>query len=433
MADRRKARKLYVCEVCGAEYMRWQGRCRECGEWGTLAEVRVAGAESGGAPHRGVFRLGADGETMVAGRLALPDEELNRVLGGGMVAGEVVLVGGEPGIGKSTLWLQTCLRLRVPSLYVCGEESAGQVTLRAQRLGIPSEHCVHITEDTQVEAILEHARQLKPALIVVDSIQSVASQQAEGIAGSLSQLRTCAYLFQQFAKSTGIPVVLIGHVTKGGELAGPKIVEHLVDAVLYFEGERQHPYRILRTVKNRFGAVMELAIYEMSAEGLRPVNELAILSQEEGKPGVAVGVVLEGVRPLLVEVQALTIPQKYGMPQRQSLGYDGKRLQTLLAVMERHAGITLFSSDVFVSIGGGLRVTDPCVDMAVAAALVSAHLQVSVPYKRAFAGEMSLTGAFRRVSFEAVRVAHARRLGFEPVFPDWVASVGALVNYLRNA
>lgn len=352
-------------------------------------------------------------------RITTTDAELNRVLGGGIVPGGMVLIGGEPGIGKSTLMLQVALKLQhLKILYVSGEESQQQIKMRAQRMALQSESCYILTE-TSVEAIFQHISSLKPDMLIVDSIQTLQTTQSDSIAGSVSQIRACATQLIRFAKETHTPVFMIGHINKEGSLAGPKVLEHMVDTVLQFEGDRHLSYRILRTSKNRFGPTSELGIYEMQAQGLREVNnpsEILLSQRDEPLSGVAIAASLEGNRPLLIEIQALVSPAAYGTPQRTATGFDGRRLNMLLAVLEKRGGFKLGTQDVFLNIAGGLRVEDPGIDLAVVVAVISSLNEMAVPEKACFAGEIGLGGEIRAVNRTPHRVAEAAKLGFEGIY-----------------
>lgn len=422
----------FFCTDCGNETLKWEGRCPHCGEWNTLAEAPT-GSGGGGSPESGGAGEGGTREAVArpaplrdAGdpeRDRLPVElgEVDRVLGGGLVPGSLVLLGGAPGIGKSTLLLQLAARLQGRGrtvLYVSGEESGAQVRMRAERLGEPAPD-VSFLAATEVEAVVERAREMEPDLLCVDSVQTLHASRLDSSPGSVSQVRESAAHLQELAKRTGAATFLVGHVTKEGGLAGPRTLEHLVDAVLLFEGERSLQHRILRAVKNRFGGVDEMAVFQMTSGGLDPVanpSELFLEDRPEGVSGSAVAVPLHGSRPLLTEVQALTAPSRYGSPQRVSTGFPGRRLSLLLAVLERRAGLALGDSDVFVNVVGGLRLRDPAADLAVLAALASAHLDRAAPRRAAFLGEVGLGGEVRGVSQVDRRTREAGRSGMETVF-----------------
>lgn len=414
----------WFCTSCGASSSKWMGRCPQCGEWNTLVEERVT-TKSASKSITGVSKLTSsvpvpicDVETVDHQRIKLPSNELNRVLGGGLVAGSMVLIGGEPGIGKSTLVLQNVLSIRSRRvLYVSGEESAPQLKMRADRIGRATDSCL-IACETSLEAILEHINNVQPGLVVIDSIQTIASDALESVAGSVSQVRECAASLLRVAKSTGIPVILIGHITKEGSLAGPKVLEHIVDAVIQFEGDRQHLYRLLRPIKNRFGSTSELGIYEMCQRGLREVtnpSEVMTSGFADDLSGIAVGVTIDGVRPFLIEVQALVSSAAYGTPQRSVTGFDAKRMNMLLAVLEKRVGFKLGQKDVFLNIAGGLRVSDPALDLAVISAILSSNVDMKVPRLTAMTGEVGLSGEIRQVTRIEQRIAEAEKMGFEQI------------------
>ncbi len=424
-----KVRKAFICSSCGASSPKWIGKCPHCEAWNTYQEEllqkptaaeekqRVWDAEASVASDTGPVPLTEvmEGNTR---RLVSPEGEFNRVLGGGIVPGSIILIGGAPGIGKSTLLLQLALQMDVKVLYVSGEESAEQIKLRAGRLPGKQDNCFLFTE-TNVSTILKQARRLEPQLLVIDSIQTLSSPYIDSAPGGVSQVRETAAELQRFAKSTGIPVVLIGHVTKDNNLAGPRLLEHIVDVVIYFEGEQQHAYRILRTIKNRFGSTAELGIYEMRGEGLREVpnpSEFLLGQQEEELSGSAVAATLEGRRPMLIETQALVSTAVYGTPQRSATGFDLRRLHMLLAVLEKRGGLALGQYDVFLNMAGGLRVDDPAIDLAIVAALCSSFEDVAIPRHTAFAGEVGLSGEIRAVARIEPRLQEADRLGFQRMF-----------------
>lgn len=421
-----KTKSVYFCNSCGHESPKWMGRCPACGEWNTFVEEKVSTKKSGRS-NKGL--LGVEGsrpvklseiEPLEEPRIHMPSEELNRVLGGGLVAGSLTLLGGEPGIGKSTLLLQNILSIRNRKiLYVSGEESATQLKLRADRLGKISENTYILTE-TQLDRIFTQIENVKPQLVVVDSIQTIASADIESAAGSVSQVRECAAALLRYAKESGVPVILVGHINKDGAIAGPKVLEHIVDTVIQFEGDRQYLYRILRAIKNRFGSTNEIGIYEMVQKGLREVrnpSEMLLSDNRDSEmSGTAIGVTIDGARPFLVEVQALVSSAAYGTPQRSVTGFDQRRLNMLLAVLEKRARFKLGQKDVFLNIAGGLKVTDPALDLAVAAAVMSSNFDVSIPRHTAFAGEVGLSGEIRTVTRIDQRVAEAAKLGFETIY-----------------
>ena len=422
-----KVRTQYVCQQCGARHAQWLGQCGQCKAWNTLVEELVDRAEERRGTPAGLrsktprpVAIGAIAAEE-GPRVRLGDAELDRVLGGGLVPGSIVLIGGEPGIGKSTLLLQTALRAPgVRTLYVSGEESEHQIKLRADRLPTSAEggNCFVLTE-TNTQNLFKQVEELEPGLLVIDSIQTLHSAVLDASPGSVGQVRECTAELLRLAKSTGIPVVLIGHITKEGYLAGPKVLEHMVDAVLQFEGDRDHAYRLLRPLKNRFGSTNELGIYEMRGDGLAAVEDPSqvLLGQRGERPsGVVVAATLEGQRPLLIEVQALVSSAVYGTPQRSATGFDLRRLNMLLAVLEKRCGFRLGAKDVFLNLAGGFRVEEPAIDLAVVCAILSSDADLPVPHDTAFCGEVGLTGEVRPVPRTDQRIAEARKLGFNRVF-----------------
>lgn len=419
----KQVKTAWFCNSCGAESPKWVGRCPGCGEWNTMVEEKLpsgASKSSTFAPLRkSEPRPISQIETVGEQRIHMPSEELNRVLGGGLVAGSLVLIGGEPGIGKSTLVLQNILSIRGKRiLYVSGEESTSQLKMRADRIGRLSDNCF-IVCDTSLENILEHAETLKPEIVVVDSIQTIASDAIESSAGSVSQVRECAAGLLRYAKSTGTPVLLIGHINKEGSIAGPKVLEHIVDAVLQFEGDRHYMYRILRSIKNRFGSTSELGIYEMVQRGLREVTNPSELLLSQGEDdrlsGTSIGVTLEGVRPFLIETQALVSTAAYGTPQRTVTGFDAKRMNMLLAVLEKRVGFKLAQKDVFLNIAGGLKVNDPALDLSVICAILSSNVDMPIPTGVCMSGEVGLTGEIRPITRIEQRILEAEKLGFKTI------------------
>ncbi len=419
-----KAKTAYVCSNCGYDSPKWLGKCPGCGEWNTFVEERIQPARGRAAKGRLVkstapVRL-SEIEITSEQRVHMPSEELNRVLGGGLVAGSLTLIGGEPGIGKSTLLLQNILSIRNRRiLYVSGEESASQLRLRADRLGKVADN-TYILCETSLDAIFEHIGNVKPELLVVDSIQTICSSEIDSAAGSVSQVRECAASLLRYAKETNVPVILVGHINKDGAIAGPKVLEHIVDTVLQFEGDRQYLYRILRTVKNRFGSTSEIGIYEMAQRGLREVRNPSEMllsdNRDEEMSGIAIGVTIEGARPFMVEVQALVSSAAYGTPQRAVTGFDQRRLNMLLAVLEKRARFKIGQKDVFLNMAGGLKVVDPAIDLAVVAAVMSSNFDLTIPRRTAFAGEVGLSGEVRTVTRIEQRVAEAEKLGFETIY-----------------
>lgn len=420
-----KEKSVWFCTECGNDSPKWEGRCPVCGAWNSMVEEKVKSTRQGatksplGRTPESVPRKVSEIETVADPRIHMPSEELNRVLGGGLVPGSMVLIGGEPGIGKSTLVLQNILAIKSRRmLYVSGEESAMQIKLRADRLGRMSDNCYVVTE-TSLESIFAHIEKVQPELLIVDSIQTIASDDIESSAGSVSQVRECAARLLRYAKQTGVPVMLIGHINKEGSLAGPKVLEHIVDAVLQFEGDRQYMYRILRAIKNRFGNTSELGIYEMCQRGLREVTNPSemLVSQHDGQQlsGCAVGVTIEGARPFLIEAQALVSTAAYGTPQRSVTGFDSKRMNMLLAVLEKRVGFKLAQKDVFLNIAGGLKVADPALDLAVIAAILSSNVDMAIPAGVCLSGEVGLSGEIRPVTRMEQRVREAEKLGMRQI------------------
>lgn len=412
-----REKTLWFCSECGADSPKWSGRCPACGAWNTMVEEKVSstkGASISRNAARSTARPVNQIETTDEPRYHMPSEELNRVLGGGLVRGSIVLIGGEPGIGKSTLVLQNLLAVRNRRiLYVSGEESATQLKLRADRIGRGSDNLFIVCE-TSLENIFQHIDQVQPEILVVDSIQTIASDTLESSAGSVSQVRECAASLLKYAKESGVPVLLIGHINKEGTIAGPKVLEHIVDAVLQFEGDRQHMYRLLRAIKNRFGSTSEIGIYEMMQRGLREVtnpSEMLVSLDGDELSGVAIGVTLEGIRPFLIEVQALVSTAAYGTPQRSVNGFDSKRMNMLLAVLEKRVGFRLGQKDVFLNIAGGLRVSDPALDLGVVAAVLSSNVDMAISRGWCMAGEVGLSGEIRPVTRIEQRISEAAKLG----------------------
>ncbi len=430
-----KTRIAYFCQSCGFESAKWLGKCPSCQQWNTFVE-EVIEKDSKSIPTWKVSSTTqqraskpievADITFSEEHRLLTPDKEFNRVLGGGIVAGSLVLIGGEPGIGKSTLMLQLALNMpNLKVLYISGEESERQIKMRAERLtpqppegGRGVGACFILTE-TSTQNIFKQIEELEPDLVIVDSIQTLHSSHIESTPGSVSQVRECTAELLRFAKESSTPVFLIGHITKDGMIAGPKILEHMVDTVLQFEGDRHHVYRMLRTVKNRFGSASELGIYEMLGEGLREVSnpsEILLSQRDEPLSGITISATLEGMRPMLIETQALVSTSVYGTPQRNANGFDTRRMSMLLAVLEKRCGFNLGAKDVFLNITGGIRVEDPAIDLGLAAAIISSHLDIPIPFKTCFAGEIGLSGEIRAVNRVEQRIAEAQKLGFERIF-----------------
>lgn len=420
-----KAKTAYFCQECGYNSPKWVGKCPSCGEWNTFVQEVIEKEDAKPTVTWKSVNLASRPKAIAEiiyenePRIATADQELNRVLGGGIVQGSLVLIGGEPGIGKSTLMLQIALTLsdkRV--LYVSGEESEQQIKMRAERMSSKSDKCFILTE-TQTQSIFRQIEEFKPDILIIDSIQTMQSTYIESGAGSVSQVRECTAEFMKYAKETGVPVFLIGHITKDGSLAGPKVLEHMVDTVLQFEGDRHTTYRILRTMKNRFGSTSELGIYEMHSEGLREVSnpsEILISQRDEPVSGIAIGSMMEGNRPLLIEIQSLVSVATYGTPQRSSTGFDAKRLQMLLAVLEKRGGFRLGVQDVFLNVAGGLRVEDPAIDLSVIASIVSSYEDKFIPASACFAAEVGLGGEVRAVSRIESRISEAEKLGFKKIY-----------------
>ncbi|MDR2474203.1 MAG: DNA repair protein RadA [Tannerella sp.] len=422
-----KTKSVYVCSDCGAESSKWQGKCPSCGAWNTFIEevIKTSPVASRGVAVSGIERKGVkpillrDVTSEQEERLDLLDDEFNRTLGGGLVRGSLVLIGGDPGIGKSTLVLQTVLKLKsLRTMYVSGEESARQLKLRAERLtgGDVSQHDnLFLLCETNIEQIFVHAQNLRPDLVIIDSIQTVFTEMAESLPGSITQVRDCSAAILKFAKETGTPTILIGHINKDGNIAGPKVLEHIVDTVLQFEGDQHYMYRILRSIKNRFGSTSELGIYEMRQSGLREVSnpsELLLTENHDGLSGVAIAAAIEGVRPFLIETQSLVSSAVYGTPQRSSTGFDTRRMNMLLAVLEKRAGFKLVQKDVFLNIAGGLRVNDPAIDLSVISAVLSSSLDIAIDRRVCLAGEVGLSGEIRPVNRIEQRIQEATKLGF---------------------
>ncbi len=427
-----KDKIAYVCSNCGQESAKWIGKCPSCGQWNTFKEIRIAAdtgtlaARQAAVSVRSAMDKGKNRPLFLREisardepRIDMHDDELNRVLGGGLVPGSIVLLGGEPGIGKSTLTLQTILRLKDRRiLYVSGEESAHQLKMRAERIVHEQNETCQILCETSLENIFAHIRDVKPELVIIDSIQTIATEEVETSPGSVTQVRECASALLRFAKTSGVPVILIGHINKEGTLAGPKILEHIVDTVIQFEGDQHYMYRILRSIKNRFGSTSELGIYEMQQSGLRQVNnpsELLLTQDHEGLSGIAISSAIEGVRPFLVETQALVSSAAYGTPQRSATGFDQRRLNMLLAVLEKRVGFKLMQKDVFINIAGGLRVTDLAMDLSVIAAVLSSNVDTAIETGWCMAGEVGLSGEVRPVNRIEQRIAEAEKLGFSHI------------------
>ncbi len=421
-----KTKTVFFCKECGNESVKWIGKCPGCGAWNSYVEESVVVGKDSKSVKRNVTAEVKSKPVLVqeissasTPRLDTLCEELNRVLGGGLVPGSLILLGGEPGIGKSTLLLQVALNLKDKKiLYVSGEESAQQIKMRAERIGIKNENCFILTE-TNTSEILKHFEESKPDIVIIDSIQTLESTAVDATAGSISQIRETAAEMNKMAKTYHVPTFLIGHITKDGSIAGPKILEHIVDTVIQFEGDRHYGFRILRTVKNRFGSSSELGIFEMNANGLREVSnpsEILLSQREENVSGMAVAATLEGLRPMMIETQALVSTAAYGTPQRSCTGFDTRRLNMLLAVLEKRAGFRLATKDVFLNIAGGIRVDDPAIDLAVMAAVLSSNEDIAINNRYAFAAEVGLSGEIRSVNRVEARIAEADKLGMEKIF-----------------
>lgn len=431
-----KVKSSFFCQNCGYESSKFMGQCPSCNQWNSFVE------EITQKSNKNVVAFSSDSRSAtpqliqdvikeLEERIVASDDEFNRVLGGGIVPGSIVLLGGDPGIGKSTLLLQLAISESLKVLYVSGEESDRQIRMRADRLGLKNENCYLLTE-TNLEQVLLQARDLKPELVVIDSIQTLFTSTIESSPGSISQVRECTAQLLRFAKQSAIPVFLIGHITKDGSIAGPKVLEHMVDAVLQFEGDRNHVYRLLRAIKNRFGSTNELGIYEMLGAGLRPVenpSEILISNSNQNLSGVAIASTIEGLRPLLVEVQALVSSAAYGTPQRSSTGFDSKRLNMLLAVLEKRCGFKLGSKDVFLNIAGGIKVDDPALDLAVSMAVLSSNADLPIPKTVAFAAEIGLSGEIRAVNRLEQRLSEVAKLGYEKVI---VSSFSKGLDFKKN-
>ena len=430
-----KTKVVWFCKACGNESPKWMGRCPACGEWNMMVEETVATGKKSQTQQVNVPGAGhkpkplADIDSSVESRISLNNGEVDRILGGGLVEGSLVLIGGEPGIGKSTLSLQ--IPLQCPSLktlYVTGEESARQVKLRASRIGGDDSNCM-IYSETLMENIIAEARAMMPDLMIVDSVQTMFSQNVESSPGSVTQIKETAAMLLRFAKETGVPVILIGHITKEGSIAGPKILEHIVDVVLQFEGDNRGAYRLLRSIKNRFGSTSELAVFEMTGKGLREVSnpsEMLIPMHDDGLSGVTVSAMLDGTRPFLIEIQALVSSAAYGTPQRSATGFDVRRMNMLLAVLEKRAGFKLSVKDVFLNMAGGLKVNDPACDLAIVSAVLSSNFDMPVPSDVCFCGEVGLSGEIRPVAQTERRIIEASRIGFKRIFISSFTSLEGL-------
>ena len=416
-----RLKTVYVCQQCGVESPKWIGRCPSCKEWNSYAEQMIPGASKKSSREklsRPVPELVSEISSANEERISTQSHEFNRVLGGGIVHGSVILIGGEPGIGKSTLALQVAMHSRaIRTLYISGEESSRQIKLRADRIGAGSDNC-YILCETNLESIHAHIKNVNPGLIIIDSIQTLQSGNFESPAGSVSQIRECAAELLRYAKESSVPIMLIGHITKEGGLAGPKVLEHIVDVVLQFEGDHNYLYRVLRSSKNRYGSTSEIGLYEMQDDGLREVanpSEILVTRHQEDISGVAISAMVDGLRPFLIEIQSLVSSAAYGTPQRSSTGFDLRRLSMLLAVLEKRAGFRLASKDVFLNVAGGLKVTDPAADLAVISAILSSDTDLPVAQNTCFAGEVGLSGEIRPVSRLEQRITEAGKMGFQKI------------------
>jgi len=425
-----KPRTIFFCSNCGTSAPKWLGRCPQCNEWNTFQEELIQketvaeekrkswAPTMGGRAESPKAVLLDQVQTGKTPRLATPDQELNRVLGGGIVPGSLVLIGGQPGIGKSTLLLQIAMKIPAKVLYVSGEESEEQIKMRADRVGDFKSECYILTE-TNTNKILQQAQELMPQMMIVDSIQTMSTPHLDSAPGGISQVRECTGEFLRFAKETNVPIFLVGHINKEGDIAGPKLLEHIVDCVLQFEGDRHNTYRILRTLKNRFGSTDEMGIYEMQAAGLREVSnpsELLLSQKDEELSGCSVAATMEGMRPMLIETQSLVSKAVFGTPQRSATGYDMRRLSMLLAVLEKRCGYFFSMNDVFLNLAGGIRVEDPAIDLSIVVSLISSLIDVSIPSNVCFAGEVGLSGEIRAVQRVEQRIAEADRLGFKEIY-----------------
>jgi DNA repair protein RadA/Sms len=419
-----KTKTTFFCQNCGAQSPQWMGKCKSCNEWNTIIEEVVSKPKKSGWESESPSRSNkaqpiSEISLQARARIDTSDNELNRVLGGGIVAGSIILLGGEPGIGKSTLLLQVALRIKNEKLlYVTGEESDQQIRMRADRLNQLDSSCQILTE-TNTQNIFQQIQEVQPSILVVDSIQTLQTNTIDSSPGSISQIRECTSELMTFAKSSGVPVLLIGHINKDGNIAGPKILEHMVDVVLQFEGDRNHVYRILRANKNRYGSTSELGIYEMQSDGLREVanpSEILLSQKDEDMSGIAVSATLEGMRPLMIETQALVSSAVYGTPQRSATGFDLRRLSMLLAVLEKRCGFRLGAKDVFLNITGGIKVDDPAIDLGVVCAILSSNVDMAINDKNCFAAEVGLSGEIRPVNRCEQRIQEAQKLGFERIY-----------------
>ena len=428
-----KTKTTFICNDCGSNFPKWQGQCTSCKSWNSISEEVILKPKNNSWEKNNFDNIKTSTPQKISNivyreedRLVTLDAEFNRVLGGGIVPGSLILLGGEPGIGKSTLLLQVAIKLPYSTLYISGEESQSQIKMRANRMNHESDECYILTE-ISLESIFKQVEKIKPQILIIDSIQTLKTDLIDSAPGSISQIKTCTSELINFAKKTSTPVIIIGHITKDGNIAGPKILEHMVDTVLQFEGDRNHVYRILRAQKNRFGATSEIGIYEMISHGLRQVSnpsEVLISEKEEVLSGHAIAATVEGIRPLMIEVQALVSSAVYGTPQRSSTGFNAKRLNMLLAVLEKRAGFALGSKDVFINITGGINVEDPALDIAVIAALLSSYHDVPIAQNICFAAEIGLSGEIRPVARAEIRIQEAEKLGYESIVISKFSKLG---------
>ena len=420
-----KLKTVYFCQNCGTQYSQWHGQCKNCNEWNTLVEevvekeaLKSIGNIASGKKKQNIVNI-IEVETKEEPRIATNSEELNRVMGGGIVLGSVTLIGGEPGIGKSTLLLQLALKMNKRILYVSGEESASQIKMRADRLTDKQNPQCYLYTETSIEKIIHEAHKLKPEFVIIDSIQTIQSSLIESSPGSVSQIRECTNEIIKYAKEESVPVFLVGHITKEGSIAGPKVLEHMVDVVLNFDGDRNHLFRLLRAQKNRFGSTSEIGIYEMISQGLKEIknpSQILITKKHEELSGNSIAVTTEGNRPMLLEIQALVSTAVYGTPQRSCTGFDAKRLNMLLAVLEKRAGFQLGSKDVFLNITGGIKTDDPALDLAVIASILSSNQDIAISERFCFAGEVGLSGEIRPVPQIDHRITEAEKLGYDRIY-----------------
>ena len=427
--------KIYSCKICGAKYPKWLGQCVKCGSWNSVQEEFVKKSPKNDLiKSEGVVKKINEIESLENERIKFNDNEFNRVLGSGLVRGSVVLISGEPGIGKSTILLQNSINSLESVLYVSGEESAEQLKLRAERISENPKNCYVLTE-TNLEIILKNINKIKPSVVVLDSIQTVQTDLFDNSPGSTTQIKECTSILIKLAKSTGVPVLIVGHITKDGNIAGPKILEHMVDAVLHFEGDKQHQFRILRSKKNRFGSTNEIGIYQMNEKGLQIVvnpSELFVSKKENSESGSTIAVTLDGDRSIMIEVQALVSSAVYGTPQRISNGFNSKRLNMLLAILEKKAGFKIGVKDVFINITGGIKIEDTAIDLAVVAAILSSNINIAINSDTCFCAEVDLSGELRSVSNIDKRISEAERLGYKKIIISNNSKIGYITNSIQT-